>query len=260
MDENFQTYLHRALRLTLPETYQAQAPNTLASAKYQAQPEGGFRAVPFPGYTIVTPTGPEDGDNQALFDRLTQFQQTLVEQIGPEVLAPVPSDSFHLTLADLIWDTAYTHAAAEPGFEAKLQDQIAQIFQECQSLTNHQPIKFEVLGLMLMTRAIAVCLAPADEASYERILTLRRAIYQHQSLIGLGIEQQYYFTPHISLGYFGSVPSPEQRAGWASLCDRWNQQWLEGNPKEFWVRQAELRKFDDMDRYYRQSAWAVLQF
>jgi len=58
---------------------------------------------------------------------------------------------------------------------------------------------------MVMTRSVGVCLAPTDENSYKQILEFRRSIYQNPDLIALGIEQQYHFTAHITLAYFGDT-------------------------------------------------------
>ncbi len=248
--------------MTLPETYRSQVQHIQDSPKYQRHAELGLEALPFPGYTIVSPPGLDDSaENQVLFPFLERIQQQLLKRLGPEVFAPVPSASFHLTLADLIWDSAYKHAIdTSDQFEVQLRDRIAQIFQSCDGMQQGTAIQFQVLGLMVMTRAIGVCLAPTDEGSYERILRFRRALYQNRELIGLGIEQQYYFTPHVTLGYFGTTPPIDKRATLAEDIIDLNQEWLDSEPQMFWVSQAELRKFDDMTRYYRESDWPVFQF
>ena len=260
MDENYQTYLNRAMRLTLPETYQSQTQYIQESPKFRARSSQEREPVPFPGYTIVTPPGSEDTANQALYDSLSHYQQALRDQLGAQLFAPIPVESFHLTLADLIWDSAFHHACENPEFESQLQKQIAQIFQQHQPSTQREPIKFQVLGLMVMTRAIGVCLAPIEEYSYERLLKFRRALYQNRDLIGLGIEQQYYFTPHVTLGYLGEIPPADQLSQLSQSFAELNQQWIDQDPQNFWVHRAELRKFDDMTRYYREPDWAVLEF
>ena len=179
MDENYQTYLNRAVRLTLPEAYRSQVQHIQESPKFKLDVVNERQAAPFPGYTIVTPPGSEDAKNAALHESLTQYQQQLSQQLGAALFVPVPPDSFHLTLADLIWDSAYRDATQEkPEFEVQLQNQIATIFRQSQAMTEGKPLQFQALGLMVMPRAIAVCLAPADEYSYDRVLKLRRAVFQ----------------------------------------------------------------------------------
>ncbi|MGA7933120.1 MAG: DUF1868 domain-containing protein [Kovacikia sp.] len=261
MDENYETYLNRAMRLILPETYQSQVQHIQESPKFCSHPDRGRQPVPFPGYTIVTPPGSEDSKNATLYERLKSYQQQLVRKLGPNLFAPVPPDSFHLTLADLIWDSAFQATSEEdPDFEASLQQCIANIFQQCQPLSQGKPVEFQAIGLMVMTRAIALCLVPTDDYSYERILKFRRAVYQNHDLMGLGIEQQYYFTPHITLGYFGSIPLAEDLPILSDHFIELNQQWLDDETQEFWVYRAELQKFDDMTHYYRKADWAVFDF
>lgn len=261
MDENYQTYLNRAMRLTLPETYRSQVQHLQESPKFQRHVEKGWQPAPFPGYTIVTPPGNEETENAALYEGLKQYQQQLAQQLGADLFVPVPPESFHLTLADLIWDSAYRDASQhKPEFEVQLQEQIATIFRQSQTVAEGKPLYFQALGLMVMPRAIAICLAPADEHSYDRALKLRRAVFQNSDLIGLGIEQQYYFTPHITLGYFGTIPVPETLTALGDRFVQLNQQWLEQESNVFEVKRAELRKFDDMTHYYREPDWAVFTF
>lgn len=260
MDENYQTYLNRAMRLTLPETYRSQVQHIQESPKFRPHPEKGREAVPFPGYSIITPPAIEESENQAIYTSLTHYQQQLIDKLDRNLFAPVPPDSFHLTLADLIWDSAYRDASENPDFEGKLRNCIEQIFQQCQPMGGGKSIGFQAIGLMVMTRAITVCLVPKEEHAYDQLLNFRRAIYQNHGLIGLGIEQQYYLTPHITLGYFGEIPSGDALTALGDTFIELNQQWLDQEPQEFWVHRAELRKFDNMTRYYREPDWAVFNF
>lgn len=249
------------MRMTLPDTYRSQVQNIQESPKFQWHADKGLQAVPFPGYTIVTPPGHEDDSgNQPLYMELEKFQAQILQHLGTQTFAPVPLSSFHLTLADLIWDSAYRHAAEDGEFDSKLRDRIATIFRDCDLLNDGKPIRFQAISLMVMTRAVGICLAPTDETSYERILKFRRALYQNRELIGLGIEQQYYFTPHITLGYFGGLPPLEERWEMGNTFIALNQQWLDSGPQEFYVQRAELRKFDDMTIYRREPDWPTFKF
>lgn len=262
MDETYQIYLNRVMRMTLPETYRSQAQHIQESPKFSPRPDQpGRQAAPFPGYTVITPPGPEDTHNAALYLRLKTYQQEILEKLGEGRFVPIPPESFHLTLADLIWDASYRHAAEKLDFEQRLQHQIGQSFQHSRAVASEgKPIRCQVVGLMVMTRAIAISLVPPAEVDYDRLVKFRRSVYQNHELIGLGIEQQYYFTPHITLGYFGEIGPEQEREALGSAFDELNQHWLEGDAQEFWVHRAELRKFDDMTRYYRQPDWPTLSF
>jgi hypothetical protein len=261
LDENYQTFLNRVMRQTLPDTYKSQVQHIQESPKFRLSPDGMWQPTPFPGYTVITPTGSEDRKNRDIYTSLKQYQAQIAQTLGSEMFVPIPSESFHLTIADLIWSDAYLHASETPGFDQQLRDRVANSLRQCQSIITGQAIRFQVVGLMVMPRAIAVCLATTDRSGYERILKLRRSIYQNPDLIEIGIEQQYYFTPHITLGYFGKVPSDLDRDRLSQTFDQLHQEWLENYPdNEFWIHQVEFRKFNNMAEYIREPDWAKFQF
>lgn len=247
--------------MTLPETYQSSLEYIQTSPKFQhSAPSEARQAVPFPGYTIITPPGEEDPENIHCYKTMLECQQELLQQVEPGLIVPLPPDSLHITLADLIWDTSYRDAAQNPNFEKQLQGTVEQIFQQYQTeISRGQPIRWQVLGLIVMTRAIAVCLAPRDEFSYETIVNFRRSLYQNPGLIALGIEQQYHLTAHVTLGYFGDIPHTLHRYQLSTTFYDLNKRWQD-TPQEFLIERVELRKFDDMTRYYREDNWPVLKF
>ena len=262
MDENYQTYLNRMARLTLPEAYKSQVQYIQESPKFQPSSVGGVKASYFPGYTIVTPPWEEEMDeNISFYEEARLCQKELLDKLPSGLMAPVPAESFHLTLADLIWDHAYRIASESPEFESQLRDRIAKSFQQCQrQLNRDRLIRWQLLGIMMQTRALTLCLVPRDEESYEQVLKLRRAIYQNPDLIALGIEQQYRLNAHITLGYFGCIDSDLDREHLCATLSALGLRWLDSEPQELQVKRAELRKFDDMTRFYRKSDWPVLEF
>jgi hypothetical protein len=258
LDDTYQTYVNRVARMTLPESYQAQVQHIQASPKFQ-QSGSALQAVAFPGYTVVNPPWAEDQQNAAFYQNLAHYQQQIIDHLEPGLIMPVPPESLHMTLADLIWDSAFLHANESPTFEADLQKQVAQSLQKCQPVPSDSPIYWQVIGLFLRTRAVGVCLVPRDEASYERVLQIRRAIYQNPDLIALGIEQQYNYTAHVTLGYFGEAVATADRQQISQAFVDLTQPWLDAEtPQEICIHRAELRKFDDMTRYYREPDWAAL--
>jgi hypothetical protein len=263
LDDTYQVYVNRVARMTLPEAFQSQVQYIQLSPKFQTLPDGTIQAAPFPGYTVISPPYVDDDKNSAFYQHLQHYQQRALEQLEPGLLIPVPSSSFHFTLSDLIWASAFRDSRDEdPTFEQRLQDCVAQVFQKSESsVRSEKPIYWQVIGLFLRTRALGVCLVPKDEDSYERVLHLRRMVYQSPDLIALGIEQQYNFTAHITLGYFGEPATTIDQDTLAQSLVALNDYWLEvGEPSDIWVHRAELRKFDDMTRYYREPDWPVLEF
>lgn len=261
MDETFQTYLNRVARLTQAVTHQSQLQHIQQSPKFKPLSDGSIEAVPFPGYTVTTPPWGQESENSTFYKNLQEIQTQLSQKLDPGLFIPVPLDSFHLTLADLIWDSTYRAAISEnPDFEEQLKERITSSFQLYEhSLSSGSMLCFQLLGLMIRPRAIAVCLAPKDEDTYNRMLQLRRAIYQNSGLIALGIEQQYHFTAHITLGYFGEIPPDLDRDRLMTTVSDISQGALTEEGIPLCAGRVELRKFDDMMRYYRQPDWPILE-
>jgi len=262
LDETYQTHVNRVARLTLPASYASQLQNLQSSPKFQRQKEGKIEAASFPGYSIISPPYREDSHNEEFYQHLQDTQQQLIQQVGEGLLIPVPPKSFHVTLADLIWDSGYREAVREnPNFDQQLKNRITESFQQCNPVVSQgKPVYWQLLGLMVRPRAIAVCLVPKDEKDYERTIALRRCIYQNSSLIGLGIEQQYHFTAHVTLGYFGEIPDNLDRDRLTDTLTDFNDRWLAAEQQVFQLHRAELRKFDDMTRYYREEDFPVMEF
>jgi hypothetical protein len=262
LDDNYQTYLNRVARMTLPESYKTQVQHIQESSKFRL--DAGVRvAAPFPGYTLITPPATEDADNAAFYGQIEAYQQQLLQlPIAKDLIVPVPPASFHVTVADLIWDSAFVHACEKnPRFAEDLNFQLTERFQEYQQLMTKgsDPISWQMLGLIVMPRAVGVCLVPKNKRSYEEIIQFRRIIYQNRTLMGLGIEQHYHFTAHVTLGYFGEIPSELDRVNLSQMFSDFNQSLLLSNP-ELAIKKVELRKFDDMTDYYRQPDWPSLDF
>ncbi|TVR06744.1 MAG: DUF1868 domain-containing protein [Phormidium sp. GEM2.Bin31] len=258
MDNTYQDYLERIAHLTTPATHGSKLEHIVESPKFVPGEDGRRQPVSFPGYSIITPPGAEDQANPQFYQVMADCQNRIAQRLGANLFAVVPPDSFHVTLADLIWNGAYEEASYDPQFDKKLQQCIGEIFDRIQpSLSSPQSPQWQMSGLVVMPRAIAVTLNPHDEAAYDRIIALRRALYQSRALMNLGIEQQYNLTAHVTLGYFGSASEPLNCQELAQFLDDCAQAAMATAPP-FWVKRAELRKFTDMTRYERSPDFPVL--
>ncbi|AFZ44110.1 hypothetical protein PCC7418_1942 [Halothece sp. PCC 7418] len=262
MDEAYQKYVEQVGRLSQPSLYPTQLKNIQESPKFQRDEQGRVEAQPFPGYSVVTPPYEDDGANDSFYHHLAQTQKRLLSQLPQDFILPVPPPSFHVTLADLIWgDEFKTAVEKNPHFETQLQNQIAASFEQYQKETYvAKPLQWQLLGLIIRPRAIVVGLLPKDENSYQQLIQLRRAIYQNQGLLSLGLEQHYHFLAHVTLGYFGQVPAAEKRDEICTTLTAINDQWLEADPKILTVYRAELRKFSDMTSFKREDDFPAITF
>lgn len=255
MDETYQIYINRVANLTLAATYEKQLENIQKSPKFQ---DG--QAVPFPGYTIITPPAPSDPENKSFYEHLTAFQEQLLEKLDPSLIVPVPPDSFHVTIADLIWDQDYQNTTQDnPNFEQQLKHCVQESFATYQSLGIEKNLnKWQLLGVLVLPRALAVGLVPNSQISYQQISQLRRSIYQNSHLISLGINQQYHFTAHITLGYFNQISPDLNQQNLSNILTTFNDYLLESEPQILTIKQVELRHFENMLEYKREDDYPVV--
>ncbi|MTF39427.1 DUF1868 domain-containing protein [Cyanobacterium aponinum UTEX 3222] len=255
MDGNYQDYINRVVQMTLPSNYKQQVKNIQSSPKFV---DG--KAIDFPGFSVITPPEKEETNNKKFYSYLQEIQTQITQELPENLFLPVPPQSFHLTIADLIWDTSYTNAVKEnPDFDNLLISEIDKIFKEYAQLNPEiDTLELEVLGLSVFPRAIAVCLAPTED-SYNPIIKLRQLIYQNEQIIKLGIEQQYDFVGHITLGYFDKVEDNIDREQVELVITKTNEQLVSKNLPTFELSQWELRKFTDMTNFIREQNWASIK-
>jgi hypothetical protein len=256
LDESYQEYINRVARLTLPTACSMQLQSIQQSPKFVAG-----KPVSFPGYSVITPPAEEDSANEEFYQQVNTLQKQLSEQLGADYFIPLPTASFHFTIADLIWDESYRQVvAANPNFEHELQQEVLASFQEYQAESREKPLAWKLWGLVPKPRAIMACLVPKDQNSYQSVVKLRRSLYQNAGLIGLGIEQQYDLTAHITLGYFDQIPDNLNRDRLCIALSQINDRLVESELPEFTVKQAQLRKFKNMVEYDREADWAAVNF
>ena len=252
MNISYQGYVNKVIQTTLTTNYQQQLKFIQSSPKFS---QG--KAMPFPGYTIMTPPQKEDIYNDGIYQSLIELQNQLHTQLEPDFFVPLPPETFHVTVADLIWNKEYLNAVKEKEhFEQSLITQIDHIFtesaKEIEQITN---LDLEVIGISIFPRAITVCFIPTEE-SYEPLMKIRQLIYQNEQIINLGIEQHYDFIGHVTLGYLQQVSEDLDRNKVGSIITEINNQWIANDLPMFNIKQWELRKFEDMVTYIRQPEWA----
>jgi hypothetical protein len=245
MDVHYQSYVNKVTKFSLPTNYSQQLKNIQTSPKFC-----NGKPINFPGFSVITPLGKADVNNIQFYKQLKQCQEKICQKLDSDLFIPIPVSTFHLTIADLIWEQDYQNAISlNPNFDFLLIQEINSIFEEYKSgLTNTNSLELELLGLSIFPRAIAICLVPSEK-DYEQIVKLRKYIYQNSHLIELGIEQNYDFIAHITLGYFGQIKPNLNLEQLAHILMSINDEWLAQNPSNFFISQLQLSKFEDMITY-----------
>lgn len=260
MDDSYQAYLERLSKMVQPDSYHSTLQYLCKSPKFARTADGVVRAVAFPGYTLISPTSEDDTVNAGAYDAIQAASDALASQLPEGLLIGLPPTSYHMTIADLIWDSAYRDLSFDPAYDTKLRDRLAALFTDVKpQVIGPTGVSWQVLGFVVMPRAIGVCLIPTDEASYRRTVRVRRSIYQDSAMMGLGIDQQYHFTAHVTLGYFGDISANLDRAALAKTLSQANQYFAQ-NDVILNLDRAELRRFEDMTAYTREPEWPVLNW
>ena len=157
LDDQYQVYINRLMGMIRLEHYQNQWNHIQPSPKFEVAADGTIQPVVFPGYSIITPPGTEDPLNAGFFSQLETMQRQIwdsAQGLADGLAVALPAQTFHLTIADLIWDANYRQQIQNiPDYEVRLQNAIADIFS--QQPNTGRPIRLRVLGFIVMTRAIA---------------------------------------------------------------------------------------------------------
>ena len=80
-----------------------------------------------------------------------------------------------------------------------------------------------------------------------------------EQIIKLGIEQQYDFVGHITLGYFDKVDDNGDRDQIELKITEINDQLVAKSLPVFKLNQWELRKFTDMTNFIREKNWGSIK-
>jgi hypothetical protein len=260
MDDSYQAYRERLSTMVQLDSYHSTLQYLRKSPKFARTSDGVVRAVSFPGYTLISPTSEDDVVNKDAYAAIQAASDALAAQLPEGLFIGLPPASYHMTVADLIWDSAYRDQSLDPSYDQKLRDRLTALFSEITpQVIGPTCVSWKVLGFVVMPRAIGVCLIPSDEASYRRTVRVRRSIYQDSAMMGLGIDQQYHFTAHVTLGYFGDIPSDLNRAAIAQSLVTVNQQFVK-NTVTLSLDRAELRRFEDMTRYTCEPEWPIVNW
>lgn len=195
----------------------------------KVRPDGGF--APFFGNTVVFPL-PEE-----VRRRLGVLRDALHASCGSILAEPLATDSFHITLHDLLSGPPSAALGEQVAITRKQAlDCVGHIGEQGGAVRLHSTALFQMVNTSLV-----LGFAPADEASCQRLMT---GYARLQEVVPLS----YPLTPHVTLAYFrpGRV-EPEQVERLRGIAERVRQQ-----PQLEVVlplRALEYQLFFDMNHY-----------
>lgn len=210
----------------------------------------------YPGFTLITPTYPEDLDNQEVYSKIISYTQQLFKKTNLHKVLEAPKTAYHLTLARLISDEDYINKIGSAG-ELVFLRQFSSFFRELSPIL---AIQMRLTGFSVLTDGVIVAIITAfDEEEYNKLVLFRKQIYSNPNLQALGIEQKQSFMGHINLGYIESdLCESEKRLLYDTIIKINMRLYLEN--LHFYVLQGEFRKFENDLSFNRHENWPVFKF
>lgn len=258
-DENFEEYRTRIAQSITDADIDNKVLGLKPAGKFRRNAAGIYRPEPYPGYTIITPPFLEETENIRTYARLADVQRELLQLVDESIYVPVPVSSFHITIADLISGSGYENKVQNSGYEIALRDSVLRVCYRAVDQIHGCPPSMRICGLTLFPSVIIAIVSIEDEPGYGRLLRLRELIYDDTDLKHLGVSKQFSFTGHVTLAYVEEIPTENSLKKLAQAIKQLNQDFFD-KPLPLKIGTAELRKFEDMSRYYRTAGWANFRF
>lgn len=257
MEDSFMKYNQRIDSiLTNMEVFKRSRETWGPAGRFKKDNAGLWEPEDHPGYTIITPTFEDDSDNVETYTTLGAIRDILLERIVFSKCVPSPVASIHLTIADLIAGKAYKNGIMNTK-EQELLQVLSSVFSQ---LILPGLIRMEVRGVSLFTQGFVIALVGAvDENGYMRLTSLRDVIYRDERLKNLGVVRKFKLTGHLTLAYIEETLSEQDQNQLAETLITLNKQFF-ATPLPLNIARAEVRKFDNMTRFYRQREWPVFEF
>lgn len=219
---------------------------------------------------MTTPCGEEeDKTNLEAYNILINVRKQLFHDTRySKKCVPVPDDTLHMTLADLISQQAYVLNVKESKRERELIDEVKNIFDDFTSNNQHDIPQMKLKGLSLVPQS-PVCLVaivdPRTPKDCTTLMELRRFIHDRSPiLIDMGVKRQFPYVFHITLAYIEGFLSKDDRNQLKDKILELNKSIFHNSKViPFNILSAELRKFDDVSRFDRDpddTLWPVVNF
>ena len=215
--------------------------------KFVREPEGDWTPASYPGFAMQAMML-EEGPNSATYLRLQAIRNRLVEGYDTS-LAPLPSPSFHQTIANIFSAQRLEANITSKGLLRAFPNLVAGAVKDIFPPGDESPIVMQLIGLSFFRTAIGALGVFENPDHFERILRFREAFYSHRKLVSLGVERTRPFIGHVTLAYVESELSEEERADLTKLTSEINEEEF-ARPLPFEIRLTQFCRYDDLSAYH----------
>ena len=214
---------------------------------------GKWETLPYRGFAFVSMVRDNNG-NDSLLDELCSYQQQLLIGALRDQIYPLPPDSFHQTIANLLSGSRYASHIDAPGLSTSYPRVVEQALREIVPLSHPKPLVIQIIGLGIFGSAFGVLGVIPNEMDYNKIVHLRNALYHAPQMNLIGIQRTRPFIGHITLGYFGEdiVKNDLSQKLLIERCISLNQT-IKKQGRRFTLHTAQLSRYEDLSRFEHPS-------
>ena len=250
MDLSYKDYTDRQFRELEQDKLLERALTLRPSGNYK---RNGVGWVPqsYPGFAVISMVD-ENDDNDGLAGMLKAVQADLLDQCPWEdAIYPLPSGSFHQTVANNLSEERFLQRIQRPGLEPVYPDLVSRAFTRLPSLPR-RVLPMRLIGVSIFGTALGALGIFDSEPAYQRILDFRAGFYGDPHLSTLDVRMTRPFIGHITLAYIETHLDALQRQTLAAAVYDINRQFEQAKPT-FNLSLTGLRRYHHLSAFHREE-------
>ena len=213
------------------------------TAGFMKKPPGKYKCgkpEPYPGCTVLATPYP-------VTSLVTQFSSLRRCLSNVQGFTPVPPNTYHMTVADLLSDNRYSTASGNK----PMMDAFFQTVKEIIARHRCRTFDAQIVGIGAFPGVVVAFVDFTSEEDYSWIVRLRDAIFADPTVKNEGVERRFPFVGHLTLGYVESLVTNGFNADMNETRRAVNEmrQATPPVPMSFTIAGAALYSFPDMSRY-----------
>lgn len=241
MELSFAAYQERQLHEISPAGVAARAAKLRPAEQFRYE-NGSWAPHPYIGHAVVTMVASTPA-NAPLVSALTSIQKGLLERLAsPRTFCPLPTASFHQTIANTLSADKHQRLVVDRGLAAEYPAIVTSTFSDIPALAAPESLTMRMVGLSIFGTALGLLGIFDREEGFHRVLHFRDHFYGDARLADLGIRRTRPFIGHITLAYIERELDDATRARLVDLVISINRE-LSLHNLHFHLPAAELRGY-----------------
>lgn len=245
----FEAYQERQLHEISPAGLAERAAKLRASGRFHWTGQG-WTPGRYVGHAVLAMMEAAEANTEAI-RTLAVARDDLILGFGrPDALSPLPTESFHQTIANTLSEENHERLVVERGLEVTYPGRVARVLGEldrADAAPGEAPA-MRLVGLALFGGAVGALGVFDREVDFERVIGFREGFYGHAEIASLGIRRTRPFIGHVTLAYLERTPDDAERARLVAVVGEINRGLAWGGLR-FAMPRAELRAYENLARF-----------